>query len=160
MIIDAIEIGANEKRWAERTSRIYRMCRKLLAEIGSDEWEWAPEEGVPSIRDHACSILKNAEAFVHRLSGGRIEKHGQKGNVATARNVADRLGEIDVAVHRFLTADRAGFSDPSRANSGASPDSEEIDELCFTHVAGVLQSTACLQSLRRLIDPSRVPIML
>lgn len=158
MIIDAIEIGTTEKKWAERTSRIYRMCRKLLAEIGSDEWEWAPEEGVPSIREHASSILKNAEAFLLRLSGGRNEKNRPKGSSATARSIADRLGEIDVAVRRYLTTDVAGLSDPSDANSSASRDPAEIDELCFTHVSGVLQCTAHLQSLRRLMDPTRVPI--
>jgi hypothetical protein len=160
MIIDAIEIGAKEKKWAERTSRIYRMCRKLLAEIGSDEWEWAPEEGVPSIRDHACSILKNAEAFLFRLSGGRVEKHRTKGNIAGARSVADRLGEIDVVVRRLLTTDVAKLSEPSETAAGPSRDPAEIDELCFTHVTGVVQSTAYLQSLRRLIDPTRVPITL
>lgn len=156
MIIDAIEIGTTEKKWAERTTRIYRMCRKLMAEIGTDEWEWSPEAGVPSIRDHACSILRNSEAFLLRLTGETVEKQRTKSPALTARFVADRLGEIDAAVRRSLAAENTDDlmrrGDPSHA--------AEIDELCFTHVAGVLQSTAYLQSLRRLIDPTRVPIIL
>lgn len=135
------------RTWGNRLQNVYATVKKVLGQVGENEWEWSPDDGISSVREQALQIVKNADAFLLRYTeaGTRTTRPESISDARVAMMALEKI-ERSVLQHRRSDDDLANGSD--------------TDDLFYAHLTYVTQKIAAVQVLLQLIEPSRSPVLI
>ncbi len=141
-------LAASEaKRWVSCLERNKQRLDRTLQTLDEGEWDWAPDEGIATVREHLWAIAKSERKLTGMLTRGAISDTDYQ-----AREVAfSEIKKIVAICHRNLVA---WLKDQ--------PDREidpEISEALLKHLDLKSHHASAIAMLSQLIDPGRLPIL-
>ena len=131
------------KRWQHALARNKQRLDDVLRGLNEGEWDWAPDDGIASPREHLWAIVKSERLLVARLLRGEesVDSYG-------AQEVAwEAMGRILDICHRRLEGwlaqgDQIALDDEAR-------------DMLLSHLDLKSHHTAAMALLSQLIDPAR-----
>jgi hypothetical protein len=122
---------------------------RFVGRVCRHEWEWAPDEGIPSARDVVAELIREEAKLAAKAAGAPAAPTRDAGGIATPSSAATTLRSVREAT--IATLRRQASSPDEAAARGVLEAAVSLAQLD----AHALGSLAVLQ---RLIDPTRAGV--
>ena len=138
-------LAASEaKRWLACLERNKQRLDRILRTLEEGEWDWAPDEGIASARDHLWEIAKSERKLTTMLTRGAVADSDYKAQEVHVSEIKRMVSICDRNLSAWLDDYQDREIDP------------DISEAFLSHLDLKSHHTAAIALLSQLIDPSRL----